>query len=289
MARMRPRFRLCYDQGLRSDPTTSGKLVYAVRVAPNGEVSNVELVSNVGLTDTIAQCIRRQLRNPQFDPPGGSGSTLHVPLVLHQTGERQPSASPPPSRPFGVGSVSGALAAPEPEAVTRPSDEAWRSAGEAELAKLRAASAATPESRTKQDALLRGLLARGRFEEALTAARVFVEADPDFPAALDLLSYAAIASGDRETALRAVDAVVETSALSLKAHIRAARGFEAAGDERRACAHWRSLAELDDQDEWRYQALRCRARTLGDREAAAVDAREAVAGRTRARQIDPSP
>jgi hypothetical protein len=55
-------------------------------------------------------------------------------------------------------------------------------------------------------------------------------------------------------------------------HARAARAFEAAGDEARACAHWRSLAELRPKaDEARYQALRCRAR-LGDREAAEREA-----------------
>ena len=46
------------------------------------------------------------------------------------------------------------------------------------------------------------------------------------------------------------------------------------GDERRACAHWRSLAVLQPQsDESVFQALRCRARVLDDLEAALSDAR----------------
>jgi Ca-activated chloride channel family protein len=46
------------------------------------------------------------------------------------------------------------------------------------------------------------------------------------------------------------------------------------GDERRACAHWRSLAELSPQsDEYAFESLRCRARILGDAEGALSDAR----------------
>jgi Ca-activated chloride channel family protein len=263
VAGMRAGFRVCYNRALLINPSTTGRLLVRARVLPGGEVGAVDV--QVGdMPGQVIECIRSRVRQAHFQPPGASGAMLTIPIyfrIIESEGPTRPWSAPPPRRP------------PQPSAVTRASDEAWRSAGEDALAKLREASAASPESRAKREALLRGLLARGRFEEALTSARAFAEADPDYPAALDLLSYAAAASGDAKTALLAVDAVVETSSNSVKAHLRAARALEAAADERRACAHWRSLAELDANDEWRYQALRCRARTLGDRDAAAADAR----------------
>jgi hypothetical protein len=62
-----------------------------------------------------------------------------------------------------------------------------------------------------------------------------------------------------------VDDQTETEPTSATWHARAARAFEAMSDERRACAHWRSLAELKPaSEEFAYEALRCRARVLRD-------------------------
>jgi len=41
-------------------------------------------------------------------------------------------------------------------------------------------------------------------------------------------------------AASSLDTQTETDPTSVKWHVRAARSFEALGDERRACAHWRS-------------------------------------------------
>src|SRR5262249_35227529 len=120
-----------------------------------------------------------------------------------------------------------------------------------------------PSSRRKLESLVRGLLGKGRLAEALPAARRFVELDPDLPVALDLLSFASVTAGDGPLALVTVDAMCETSPDSVRAHLRAAKAFEAAGNEIRACGHWRSLAELDPKsDDHRYESLRCRARAL---------------------------
>jgi Ca-activated chloride channel family protein len=94
------------------------------------------------------------------------------------------------------------------------------------------------------------------------------------PVARELLSYAAVATGDRQRAAAAVDAMTETDPRALKAQGRAARAFEALGDEARACAHWRSMFELlPGSDAALFESLRCRARVLGDRVAALSDAK----------------
>jgi Ca-activated chloride channel family protein len=145
---------------------------------------------------------------------------------------------------------------------------------DAALAKLRAAAGVEGASRQKHEALVRKLLVAGRLDEALAAATRFAELDPDLDAARELLAFAAAATGQADAALAALDALSETSARSAPRHARAARAFEAAGDERRACAHWRALADLSPRDEPAlYQALRCRARVMGERDAALEEAR----------------
>ena len=87
IAGLRPGFRACYQTGLQSDPTMSGKVSFTVKVGPNGEVSSADVTSNSGLSDGVANCIARKLRNAQFDAPGGSGSTLQVPVSFVQQGK----------------------------------------------------------------------------------------------------------------------------------------------------------------------------------------------------------
>src|SRR5262249_54741916 len=124
------------------------------------------------------------------------------------------------------------------------------------------------DSRQRHEALIRGLLTRGRFSEALHAARRFADLDPDLPRARELLAQAAAAAGDAELARAALGAEVESAPRSYDLHARVARAFEAAGDERRACAHFRSMLELRPAEgEAAYEALRCEAR-IGDRDRA---------------------
>jgi Ca-activated chloride channel family protein len=83
-----------------------------------------------------------------------------------------------------------------------------------------------------------------------------------------------VATGDRQRAVAAVDALTESAPRDPKAQGRAARAFEAVGDEARACAHWRAAFELaSGSDSALFEALRCRARVMGDRAAALRDAK----------------
>jgi hypothetical protein len=76
----------------------------------------------------------------------------------------------------------------------------------------------------------------------------------------------------------AIDALAETAPSDIKAQGRAARAFEAFGDEARACAHWRSMFELaPTSDAAQFESLRCRARVLGDGAGAIRDAKAVAA------------
>ncbi len=191
--------------------------------------------------------------------PGSGAVPFEVGPPLEPS--RPPGAIAPPPRPKDV-------------AVIRGGDESWTSQGQAALDKLTAELAAAPTSRKRHEALVRGLLMRGRFAQALAAAERFVAADPDLALARELLAYAAVATGDKRRAAAAADAITESAALDLKAQGRAARALEALGDEARACAHWRSMLELaPTSDAAQYEALRCSARTLDDRDASLREAR----------------
>lgn len=84
IAGLRPRFRSCYQKGLSGDPGMSGKVVIAAKIAPNGEVASADIESNSGLSPEVASCIARAVRNAQFDAPGGSGSTMRIPVTFVQ-------------------------------------------------------------------------------------------------------------------------------------------------------------------------------------------------------------
>ncbi|HEY2516315.1 MAG TPA: AgmX/PglI C-terminal domain-containing protein [Polyangiaceae bacterium] len=87
IAGLRPKFRLCYNQGLAQDPGMSGSVAMTVKIAPNGEVNSADAASNSGLSDSVVKCIARALKNAQFDAPGSSGSTLSVPVKFIQQGK----------------------------------------------------------------------------------------------------------------------------------------------------------------------------------------------------------
>ena len=254
--------RMCYQAGLNRTPSLAGRLNARFVIGQNGEVISV-LDGGDDLTDpSVVSCMLNALRGARYPEPGSSGYvTVAVPIFLRSIDR--------PSLPHPMAYVP-----PQPSATHRAQDESWRSKGDDALAKLRSDVAANPSSRRKYEDLVRGLLSHGHFEEALEHAKKFVGLDPDLPVARELLAYAAVTNDDPQLAVLSVDTQTETEPTSIKWHVRGARAFEAMGDERRACAHWRSLAELSPQsDEYTYESLRCRARVFDDREASLSDAR----------------
>ena len=87
IAGLRARFRNCYQTGLNSDPSMSGKVLISAKVGPNGEVSSSDVVSNTGLSPGVAQCIAGVVKRATFNAPGGGGSTLQIPVTFVQQGK----------------------------------------------------------------------------------------------------------------------------------------------------------------------------------------------------------
>jgi Ca-activated chloride channel family protein len=253
--------RNCYQAGLARDPSLTGRINARFVINQEGEVLSA-MNGGDNLSDgNVVTCMLGALRGARFPRPGSSEYvTVACPIFLRWIERPSPSAM--------------VYVPPQPSATHRAEDESWRSKGDEALVKLRADVANNPTSRRKYEDLVRGLLSRGRFEEALDHARKFVALDPDLPVARELLAYAAVVNDDPQLAVLSVDTQTETEPTSVKWHIRAARAFEAMADERRACAHWRALTELSPQsDEYAYESLRCRARVFDDRDGALSDAR----------------
>jgi len=78
-----PAAKRCYQRGLEADPSQAGKIVISIKVDPSGEVSSANVVSNSGLSSSVASCITRAASNAKFGQnPGG---VVQVPLnFVHQ-------------------------------------------------------------------------------------------------------------------------------------------------------------------------------------------------------------
>ncbi|AKT37184.1 VIT domain-containing protein [Chondromyces crocatus] len=255
------RFRLCYDAGLQRNPELEGRVT--VRFAINAEGSAVGVGDGgSSLPDaTVVGCVVQAFRGLSFPSPEGGVVMVTYPIQFNPP--REPERSGLTWEP-SLQTVAPRYEPVRPSAVHRPPTGAG-SVAEATLASLREGVEREGASRQKHAALVRQLLVAGRVEEALTAATRFARMDPDLEIARELLAGAAAASGRAALALTAMDALSVGGPREMKHHLRAAKAFEAAGEERRACAHWRALGELrPSSDEHMYEALRCRARALGE-------------------------
>ncbi len=81
-----PGAKRCYEKGLDSDPTQSGKLVLAIRVAPSGEVDSATVSSRAGLSQGDADCIVDVARRAKFTRTGPGGATIVVPFGFVRQG-----------------------------------------------------------------------------------------------------------------------------------------------------------------------------------------------------------
>ncbi|MBL9025571.1 MAG: AgmX/PglI C-terminal domain-containing protein [Myxococcales bacterium] len=257
------RFRLCYEKGLRKDPALEGRVTIAFTIGSDGTVVTSADGGSTISDPEVKSCVVAGVRGLTFPAPEGGVVTVRFPINF-TPGDASPAPVVMRSTSWG-GPVSG-ITVSLPRSVSHVvADASWSTAGEPELEKLRRVLADDETRRSAHAQLIRRLLLGGRFDEAASRAARFAEVDPDSELALDLQAQALLAKGEREAALAALDGLAELAPRSTRVHRRIARGFEAAGDERRACAHWRSLNGLDPSDkEGRLEALRCRARVLGE-------------------------
>lgn len=271
VAGMRAGFRNCYSRELAQNPDAQGSMLLTIMVGEGGEVVRVVSNNTGNLGDAVA-CVLARARAAQFEPPNGGSATISTQITFEvdPAGSFFQSLAPhaAPTQPYVP------YVAPKNSVTHRPGDEDWRREGVTELEKLQRVTDESPKSRNAWEALIRALIRRGRSVEAVSAARRFADLDPNLPRAFELLAYTAAVAANRELAVAAIDAQAEIAPHDSRAHHRAAEALAAAGDEVGACAHWRSLDELHPRnDQYATEALRCRFRIFGERDAVLVDAR----------------
>jgi hypothetical protein len=81
IAKLRPRFRKCYQDGLSHDPSMGGKATIAARIGPNGEVLSSDVASSDGLSSAVTTCLAKVVQSAEFTGTG-SITTLRVPVTL---------------------------------------------------------------------------------------------------------------------------------------------------------------------------------------------------------------
>jgi hypothetical protein len=79
VARMRARFRHCYEQGLNSNPEMSGSVTLTAKVGPNGEVTGVG-GGGGGALGPIVGCLKAVVQGASFAPPEGGGAIITIPI-----------------------------------------------------------------------------------------------------------------------------------------------------------------------------------------------------------------
>jgi hypothetical protein len=235
------RFRYCYEQGLKRNPTLGGTVTVKFVIGRDGAVANAADAGSRLADRAVISCITRGVYGLSFPQPEAGIVVVTYPISLAPPGGRLPTP-------------------PRPRAVFARGNDRWRGEGDEAIAAARRAADADPSARAAATELIHAQLLRGRFDDALAAATAFSEKDPDHAPARRLLASAAAAAGKPSIAARALDAAAALDPSSTLGHERAARSLEEAGDEVRACAHWRALADLRRGSRDVFQSLRCRAR-----------------------------
>jgi hypothetical protein len=82
IARLRPVFRSCYQDGLREDAAMAGRVVFTVAVEEKGNVGSVAVATRSGgLSEAVVECMSLAIRKATFAPPtSGHVATLKVPI-----------------------------------------------------------------------------------------------------------------------------------------------------------------------------------------------------------------
>lgn len=106
------RYRLCYEGGLRKNPSLSGELTVKLVIGRDGAVSGVSKLASTVADAEVVSCIVRSFHGLSFPQPEGGIVIVEVPLQLAPPAT---ASAPPPviSTPAVTAAPSAAPAAPK--------------------------------------------------------------------------------------------------------------------------------------------------------------------------------
>lgn len=80
VARMKGRFRACYQAGLNSNPEMAGTVTLVATIGPNGEVQGVS--GGGGSLGPIIGCLKSVVQSAAFSPPDGGRAVVSIPITF---------------------------------------------------------------------------------------------------------------------------------------------------------------------------------------------------------------
>jgi hypothetical protein len=80
VARMKGRFRACYQAGLNGNPDMAGSVVLVAKLGPNGEVQGVS--GGGGSLGPIIGCLKSVVSGGGFSPPDGGSAVISIPITF---------------------------------------------------------------------------------------------------------------------------------------------------------------------------------------------------------------
>lgn len=257
------RFRACYHEGLLRNPALDGAVLTRFLIGRDGSVQWSKSEGRELQDRKVIACVERAFAALRFTQPEGGTVMVAYPLRFSpDRSEPAPRALPSPVRRRQVPRAMVTDRRPAFEIVASSARE--RAEQDAEergwTGTLREDVKATPRDASARRRLVRQLILSGRFAEAEDEATRFVAAFPVSLVALEAAADARLATLDVVGAAEALAAAVELEPLTVDRQRRAALAYETAGDEGRACAHFRAAAALAPSDlALRFEAFRCRA------------------------------
>ena len=81
VARMRGRFKRCYEQGLNSNPEMQGSVSLTAKIGPNGEVLSVG-GGGGGSLGAIVPCLKAVVSSGGFAPPDSGSAIISIPITF---------------------------------------------------------------------------------------------------------------------------------------------------------------------------------------------------------------
>jgi len=81
VARMKGRFRACFNAGLRADKTMAGSVTLTAKVGANGQVLSVDASAGASLRP-IVSCLQAVVRSGGFAPPEGGSAVISIPITF---------------------------------------------------------------------------------------------------------------------------------------------------------------------------------------------------------------
>ncbi len=80
VARMKNRFRICYQEGLKSKPDMAGSVTLIAKIGPNGDVQGVSGTSTS--LGPILGCLKSVVSSGSFSPPEGGPAVIEIPITF---------------------------------------------------------------------------------------------------------------------------------------------------------------------------------------------------------------